>query len=147
MPVRLLDSLATTEPLAEAFSDRSILKAMLEFEVALAQVQARLQIIPQAAADAIASAAKPDAFDMDFLSRQTLRTGTMGIPLSKVLREIVKKKDPAAAEYVHWGVTSQDVSDTALVLLLKRAETLIAGDLSRVETALRGLAEGHRDTV
>ena len=69
MPVRLLDSLATTEPLAEIFSDRSILGAMLEFEVALARVEARLQIIPQAAAEVIASAANPDAFDLDSLSR------------------------------------------------------------------------------
>src|SRR5712691_1924358 len=105
MPVRLLDSLATTEPLAEIFSDRSILGAMLEFEVALARVEARLRIIPQAPADAIASAAKPDAVDMDSLSRRTLRAGTMGIPLSRAFREIVKKKDPAAAEYVHWGAT------------------------------------------
>jgi len=147
MPVRLLDSLATTEPLAEVFSDRSILGAMLEFEVALARVEARLRIIPQAAADAIASAAKPDAFDLDSLSRQTLRAGTAAIPLSKAFREIVKKKDPVATEYVHWGATSQDVTDTGLVLLLKRAETLIAADLSRLETALLGLAERHRDTV
>ncbi len=147
MPVPLLDSLATTEPLAEIFSDRSILGTMLEFEVALARVEARLQIIPQAAADVIASAAKPDESDMVSLSRQTLRAGTMGIPLSRAFREIVKKKDPAAAEYVHWGATSQDVSDTALVLLLKRTEQLIAADLSRVETALRSLAERHRGTV
>ena len=57
MPVRLIDSLATTEPLAEVFSDRSVLQAMLEFEVALARVEARLKIIPQAAAEVIATVA------------------------------------------------------------------------------------------
>src|SRR6266566_4068348 len=137
MPVRLLDSLSTTEPLAEVFSDPSILGAMLEFEVALARVEARLQVIPQAAADAIASAANPEAFDMDSLSRPTLRAGTAGIPLAKTFREIVEKKNPAAAEYVHWGATSQDVTDSALILLLKRAEPLISNDLARVEMALR----------
>ena len=46
MPVRLIDSLASTEPLAEIFSDRSILQAMLDFEIALARVESRLGIIP-----------------------------------------------------------------------------------------------------
>ncbi len=147
MPVRLLDSLATTEPLAEIFSDRSIVRAMLEFEVALARVEARAQIIPQAAAEVIAASASPDEFDMDSLSRQTLRAGTAGIPLAKAFREIVKKKAIAAAEYVHWGATSQDVTDTGLILLLKRGQPLIAADLARVETALRSLSERHRDTV
>ena len=57
MAVRLMESLATTAPLAELFSDASVLQAMLEFEVALARVEARLKIIPRVAAQAISSAA------------------------------------------------------------------------------------------
>jgi len=67
MPVRLIDSLASTEPLADIFSDRSILQAMLDFEVALARVEARLGIIPQAAAESIAAAANPDVFDLSLI--------------------------------------------------------------------------------
>jgi 3-carboxy-cis,cis-muconate cycloisomerase len=147
MPVRLIDSLASTEPLAEAFSDRSILQAMLDFEVALARVEARLGIIPRAAAESIAAAANPDAFDMAALSRNTLRAGTYGIPLSNALTEIVRSKDTDAAGFVHYGATSQDVSDTALILLLKRAQPLIESDLARAEQALRKLSEQHSRTT
>jgi 3-carboxy-cis,cis-muconate cycloisomerase len=147
MPVRLIDSLASTEPLAEVFSDRSILQAMLDFEIALARVESRLGIIPQAAAEAIAAAANPDAFDMAALSRNTLRAGTPGIPLSKALTEIVKSKDAAAAGFVHYGATSQDVSDTALILLLKRAQPIIETDLVRAEQGLRRLSEQHQRTT
>jgi 3-carboxy-cis,cis-muconate cycloisomerase len=147
MPVQLIDSLASTEPLADVFSDQSILQAMLEFEVALARVEARLKIIPQAAAEVIATAANPEAFDIVAISRDTLRAGTPGIPLAKALTERVRAKDAAAARFVHWGATSQDVTDTALILLLRRAQPLLASDLARVEQALHRLAEQNQDTI
>jgi 3-carboxy-cis,cis-muconate cycloisomerase len=147
MPVRLIDSLASTEPLAEIFSDRSILQAMLDFEIALACVESRLGIIPQAAFEAIAAAANPDVFDMAALSRNTLRAGTYGIPLSKALAEVVRAKDASAAGFVHYGATSQDVSDTALILLLKRAQPLIESDLARAQQALRILSDQHQRTM
>jgi 3-carboxy-cis,cis-muconate cycloisomerase len=147
MPVRLIDSLASTEPLAEVFSDRSILQAMLDFESALARVEARVQIIPPAAAEVIAAAAQADEFDIAALSRDTLRAGTPGIPLVKALMEVVRTKDAAAAGFVHWGATSQDVADTALILLLKRAQPLINADLLRAEEALRKLSEEHKNTI
>jgi 3-carboxy-cis,cis-muconate cycloisomerase len=146
MPVRLIDSLASTEPLAEIFSDRSILQAMLHFEVGLARVESRLGIIPQAAAESIAAAANPDAFDVAALSRNTLRAGTYGIPLAKALTEIVRSRDASAAGFVHYGATSQDVSDTALILLLKRAQPLIESDLTRAGQALQKLSEQHQHT-
>jgi 3-carboxy-cis,cis-muconate cycloisomerase len=147
MQVRLIDSLATTEPLAEVFSDRSMLQAMLDFEMALSRVEARLKIIPQAAAEVIATEANPDAFDIGALTRDTLRAGTPGIPLAKALTKRVHAKDAAAAGFVHWGATSQDVADTALVLLLRRAQPLLEFDLIRVEQALQRLAEQHPDTI
>jgi 3-carboxy-cis,cis-muconate cycloisomerase len=147
MPVRLIDSLASTEPLAEVFSDRSVLQAMLDFEVAFARVEARAKIIPETAAEAIAAAAHAEAFDIEALSRDTLRAGTPGIPLAKALTEIVRAKDTAAAGFVHWGATSQDVVDTALVLLLKRAQPLIESDLGHAEVALHKLSEEHQHTI
>jgi len=147
MPVRLVDSLASTEPLAEIFSDRSILQAMLDFEVALARAESRLGIIPQAAVEAIAAAANPDAFDLAVLSRSTLRAGTPSIPLAKTLIDLVRSKDAAAAGFVHYGATSQDVSDTALILLLKRAQPLIESDLLCAEEGLRKLSEQHQSTT
>ncbi|MGA8214383.1 MAG: 3-carboxy-cis,cis-muconate cycloisomerase [Candidatus Sulfotelmatobacter sp.] len=147
MAARLIESLATTEPLAEVFSDSSVLQAMLDFEVALACAEARAGIVPKSAADRITAAAHASEFDMDALSRGMFRAGTPGIPLVKALTEKVKARDPEAAGWVHWGATSQDVADTALVLLLKRAQTIITADLERLEKALTTLLEQHKTTV
>ena len=68
-------------------------------------------------------------------------------PVVKALTEKVSAAAPEAAGWVHWGATSQDVADTALVLLLKRAETVIAGDIERLERALTRLSEQHTATV
>ena len=147
MAGRLIESMATTEALAELFSDTSVLQAMLDFETGLARAQAKIGIVPQKAADAIAAAAKPDAFDPAQLAADGLRAGALPIPLVKALTERVRAGDPAAAAFVHWGATSQDVVDTALVLLLKRAQPILESDLARLEGALRRLAETHVETV
>ena len=147
MPVRLIESLATTAPLAEIFSDHSVLRAMLDFEMALARAEARLNIIPQSAADAIAQAAKAGDFDGATLAGAALRAGTPAIPFVKALTERVRASDSAAAGYVHWGATSQDLCDTALVLLLRQTQSLLESDLDRLEQALFRLAEQHKDTV
>lgn len=147
MSARLIDSLATTGPLANLFSDESILQAMLDFEIALARAEARLGIVPQAAADAIQAASKADAFDVAALADDTLRAGTPGIPLVKALTDRVRTSNSTAARFVHWGATSQDVADTALILLLGRARPIIAADLMRLEEALHSLSERFQGTV
>src|ERR1017187_10581656 len=116
MPVRLIESLATREPLADVFSDRSILRALLDFEVALARVEARFDVIRREAAEVIAQAANPDLFDAPDLAREALRAGTPALPFVKALTERARSTDRKAAGFVHFGPTSQDVVDTAFVL-------------------------------
>ena len=147
MAARLIESLATTEPLADLFSDQSVLQAMLDFESALARAEARVGVIPRSAANAIRKAAKAETFDIASLAVATLRAGTPGIPLAKALTDKVRTTDADAAGYVHWGATSQDVADTALVLLLKRAEPILSGDLVRLRRALKKLSQEHKQTV
>lgn len=147
MPARLIESLATTEALADVFSDESILQAMLAFEIALANVEERLGIISPMAAGAIERAARTGPFASEALAGETLRAGTPAIPLVKALTNRVRVFDSGAARYVHWGATSQDVSDTALVLLLKRARVLLAADQARLTQALRNLSDQHQKTV
>jgi len=65
----------------------------------------------------------------------------------KGLSEKGRARNPEAARYVHWGATSQDVADTALVLLLKRARPLIEHDITRLEAALAKLSDQHKNTV
>ncbi len=145
--VRLIDSLATTEAMAALFSDESMLQAMLDFEVALAGVEAELGIIPQSAGEMIAKAADAQNYDTAALAQATLRAGTPGIPLVKALTERVRTLDANAAGYVHWGATSQDVADTALVLVLKRAQAVLESDLAKIERRLERLSGQHAQTV
>ena len=146
MPARLIEAVATTGPLADLFSDESVLHAMLQFEVSLAKAQARIGVIPKSAAKAIAAAQSSD-FDVSALARDTFRAGTLAIPFVKALTEIVRRKDSTAAGYVHWGATSQDLADSALILLLKQAQPVLAKDIALLEPSLRALSEKHKNTV
>lgn len=147
MSVRLMDSMATTQSLAGLFSDQSVLQAMLDFEIALARAEARCGVISQSAAEVITNAAQAGSFNAAVLAEQTLRLGTPAIPFVKALTELVRAKDSAAAGFVHWGATSQDVTDSALVLLMKQAQAVLRSDLDRLAQSLRRLSVEHERTV
>lgn len=144
MPAPLIDSFATTGALADRFSDTAVLEALLRFECALAKAQARLGMIPHSAADAIAQA---EPIDAGSLAEEARRSASLAIPFVKALTEAVGRIDPASAGFVHWGATSQDALDTALVLLLRDARELLARDHARLQAGLRELSEGHAATV
>jgi 3-carboxy-cis,cis-muconate cycloisomerase len=147
MSSHLLDGLTTTDPLSAVFSDESTLEAMLRVESTLAQVEARAGVIPEDAADTIGRCAKADLFDAEAIARASRESGTPGIPLVKALTDLVRHKDPAAAVYVHWGATSQDISDTALVLLLVKAFAIVGHDHERLQASLRSLSDEHAQTL
>lgn len=147
MSIRLLDALATTPALADVFSDRSVVGAMCRFEAALARAEGALGVIPAAAAGPIAAAAKPEAFDCAAIAAAAPATGTIAIAFVDELRAIVGASDRPSAAYVHWGATSQDVTDTALVLLLLRVRPLLEGDHQRTVRALRTLSDEHAGSV
>jgi 3-carboxy-cis,cis-muconate cycloisomerase len=144
---RLIDSLATTDALTSVFSDASVLQAMLDVEVALARVQARAGVIPSPAADAIAAAARADALDAQAIAGDARQTATMVIPFVAALTDRVRRADPESAAYVHWGVTSQDVADTSMALLLGRARPALAADHARLIAALRRVSDAHAGTI
>jgi len=147
MNVRLIENLATTREYAEVFSDASLLRAMLDFEAALARAEASSGVIPARAARKITQAARAGHFDTEALSEQGLRAGTLTIPLVKALTEKVRKDDEASARFVHWGATSQDVSDTATVLLLRQAWKLLDADHARLQQSLRRESDRHAKTI
>ncbi len=141
MHVNLIDSLAVTEELSAVFSDESVLGAMLDFEIALATVEERAGIIPRGSAEAVREAARSisPSIGIHGLAQDTLRAGTPVIPLVKLLSR--------RAPFAHWGATSQDVSDTALILLLKRAQAILRKDCDRLESALCRISDEHANTV
>jgi 3-carboxy-cis,cis-muconate cycloisomerase len=120
-----------------------LLRHMLTFEVALARVEARLGVIPQAAADDIALSARPGSFDLAGLAAATALAGNPAIPFVKALTALVP---PDAARFVHWGATSQDVMDTALVLQLKEVLAQFSAQLTELGQALAVKAGEHRST-
>ncbi len=147
MPARLIEALATTSPLADLFSDSSILQSMLDFEVALARAEAKVGVVPQSALAQIEAAAKAEDFDIATLASAALAAGTLSIPVVSALTKKVAARDSEAAGFVHWGATSQDVADTAMVLLLKKAQVILQHDLSELEQSLARLSEEHANTV
>jgi 3-carboxy-cis,cis-muconate cycloisomerase len=143
----LVDSLATTDALARVFADESMVQAMLDFESALAKAQAKLGVIPSVAADAIAASARAAHFDAARLAREAREHATVAIPLVQALRSHVRAVDAEASRFVHWGATSQDVADTALILALKRAVPILAADHRRLDAALATLSAEHASSV
>lgn len=147
MFTRLVESLAATERLSAVFSDASVLQAMLDFETALARAEAHCGVIPASAAASIADVARAEGFDFAELARLSQRAGTPAIPMVKMLTARVHAAGPESAGFVHWGATSQDVSDTALVLLLRKVHGVLAADHESVLAALRALSDRHAATV
>ena len=144
MSIRLIDGFATTAALAEVFSDAEILRAMLRFEVALAAAQARLKMIPQSAA---AQICKIQSIEASSLAEDARASATLAVPFVKALAERVREIDPGAAAFVHWGATSQDLLDTALILLLRNAREILSEDHARLSRQLRELSDRHAHSL
>lgn len=134
-------SSAEIEPLIDA---RAWTQAMLDFEAALARAQAKTGVIPAEAAAAITAACRAETLDLERIRAETVKGGNPAIPLVKLLTANVGGE---AAGYVHWGATSQDVIDTALMLVVRRATALLVDELKVIERQCAVLAERHKTTV
>lgn len=142
----VFEGFLSTPEMTALFDERAVVQAMMDFEAALAKAQARVGVIPRAAAQAIASLCRAELYDVPSMMAASGRAGSLAIPLVKKLTETVALFDPVAAGYVHWGSTSQDVIDTALVLQTRRALRLIDEDLLALCGHLLDLAERHEAT-
>jgi 3-carboxy-cis,cis-muconate cycloisomerase len=131
---------------ADHFTLPARLQAMLDVEGALADAEASLGIIPQPAAAAIREACHADLYDAAALADAARRAGNLAIPLVRDLTQKVAAANREAAGYVHWGTTSQDVIDTALVLQLRNSIPAIVGDLARAAEAAADHARRHAHT-
>jgi 3-carboxy-cis,cis-muconate cycloisomerase len=122
------------------------LQAMLDVEAALAEVEASLGMIPLKAADAIRSAARSELYDAASIAAEAERDGNGAIPLIRQLTMRVASVDAEAARFVHWGATSQDIIDTALILQLRGRVPAILEDLERAADAAAKHARQHAAT-
>ena len=126
------------------FSDAELIRYMLRAEVALAQAEAQLSVIPLQAAEAIAQAATTLQPDWDRLRTEAERDG---VPVTEFVRQLRAHINSDAKHYVHWGATTQDILDTALVLQLRDALNEIEPNLQSLISNLSTLANTYRHTL
>ncbi|MFF7757483.1 3-carboxy-cis,cis-muconate cycloisomerase [Streptomyces griseorubiginosus] len=131
-------------PAASATSDGAFVQALLDAESALTRVQARLGLAPAGAAEAVTGAARADRFDVRSLADRARAGGNPVIPL---VADLTKAVGQEYGSSVHRGATSQDILDTAMMLVAARTLDLVLADLDRVQRALARLAAEHRDTA
>lgn len=142
----LFDGVLTRGPVGPLTDDAAWLQALLEAEAALARALADTGLLPPAQAETIAAACDPARYDPKELGRAAAGGGNPVIPLVRELTTQVRRTDPEAARHVHRGATSQDVMDTAAMLLTRRAGQAVLRDLRSLARALADLAAEHRLT-
>ena len=126
------------------FSPRGHVAAMLRVEAAIAAAEADVGLIPSDAADAIAAACEVERFDVDAIVRGADDAGNEAIPLVRALTELVPEESRG---WVHVGVTSQDVLDTAAMLQARDGIDLLVAELVSLGASCAELARLHLDTV
>lgn len=126
------------------FDDHALLQKWLDFEAALARAEAFVGLIPAEAAAEITRKARAELFDTDAIKRGVDKTVH---PLVALIWQLSALCDGDAGHYVHWGATTQDVMDTALVLQIKDAYPLFEQSLMALIDTASVLAQTHRDTV
>ncbi|MEU8686618.1 3-carboxy-cis,cis-muconate cycloisomerase [Streptomyces sp. NPDC048611] len=141
--VGLLSPVRVASDVEAATGDRAFLQAMLDAEAALTRAQATLGDAPAAAADAVTAAAQADRFDVRGIAVRARKGGNPVIPL---VADLTAALPADAAPYVHRGATSQDIMDTATMLVAARTLPLMAADLRRTADTLGQLADEHRTT-
>jgi 3-carboxy-cis,cis-muconate cycloisomerase len=125
-------------------SDQAWLQAMLDTEAALARALEQAGMAAPGAGAAVTETARAEAFDPAELGRQAALTGN---PVPGLVRELTRRLPSGPAGAVHQGATSQDIIDTAAMLLARQALGVISDDLAAAATAAVRLAAAHRDTI
>ncbi len=140
----LYGGLLSDPEVAAELDDAAQLRTMLRVEAALARVQGRLDVIPEAAADRISGVAESFVPDPASLAAATAEAG---IPIPALVAALRDAIGGPAAHHVHWGATSQDIIDTALVLRLRSVLDILERRLIALSQSLAVLADSHRRTL
>ncbi|CQH42441.1 class-II fumarase/aspartase family protein [Yersinia frederiksenii] len=135
------DSFGTPEMRA-IFDDHQLIRNYVTVEIALAKAQARCGVIPVQAAQEIAEKCNADALDFDLLRHET---EIVGYPILPLVHQISKQAGESGG-YVHWGATTQDIMDTAVVMQIRDAFDVIDQDITTLRQILADLARRYRNT-
>jgi 3-carboxy-cis,cis-muconate cycloisomerase len=131
-----------TPRMREVFSDFSLISRYAEVEIALAKAEARCGVIPPQAAEEIAKRADASALDFDRLRRET---DVVGYPILPLVHQLAEQCGEAG-RYVHWGATTQDIMDTAVILQVRDGLAVIEEDIAALRGILADLSRRYRDT-
>lgn len=146
----LLSPVSASPLVAALTGDRAVLAAILAVESGWAAVLEKAGLAPAGAAAVVSAAAEPGRYSVASIARRAQGGGNPVIPLLADLRTQVASLDAAslgAGKAVHTSLTSQDVLDTALMLVARNTVEALLGDVKRTTAALAALAEGHADTL
>ncbi|MFD8079966.1 adenylosuccinate lyase family protein [Streptomyces sp. NPDC059718] len=143
----LLSPVRAGVPIETLVDDEAWLQAMLDAESALARAQSRLGVVPENSARLITRMAVSNRFDLPGLARRSRNAANPVVALVTDLTALVRGLDSGAADYVHQGSTSQDIMDTAAMLIAERSLRQMLTDLGKAASALAGLAQTHRLTL
>jgi 3-carboxy-cis,cis-muconate cycloisomerase len=140
----VLDSVFADEEIAAIFSDDRYVREMVAVEAALATVEARLGVIPAESGKAIVERAATFRPDLGAIRS---RLAHDGVPVIELVRQLREHVGGAAADDVHFGATTQDIMDTALVLQMRAALAAVGKTLDRVVDSLAAMARRYRASV
>jgi 3-carboxy-cis,cis-muconate cycloisomerase len=146
-PSSLLMPMFSSAAMRAVVDDRARLQRMLDFEAALARAEAAVGVIPHEAVEPIVAAAKAERFDLAAIAAAAPAAGNVLVPLVAALTAEVAKDNADAAGFVHWGASSQDAIDTALVLELRAGLDALIADLDRAIAGYVALAGRYRRTA
>ena len=133
----------STPEMRQVFSDEGRTAYYLDIEAALARAQARLGVIPEAAAREIDRQCRIENIDLARLKQQTER---IGYPILGVVQQIVDLCADGLGEWCHWGATTQDITDTAAILQIRAALALVENEMEVIAGVLADLSRRYRDT-
>ena len=142
--MRPFSAIFVPDELSASLSDRAWLEAMLEAERSLVTAEARAGLVPDESARAVVDALDPGRYDVEALAAEGRKPGN---PVEPLVRAIRAQVGDAHAQYVHRGATSQDILDTAAVLVATRALRIVDAELANAAESCARLAREHRGTV
>jgi 3-carboxy-cis,cis-muconate cycloisomerase len=131
-----------TPAMRAIFEDSALLARYTEVEVALARAQGRLGVIPAQAAQQIAEKCDASRLDIDRLRKET---EVVGYPILPLVRQLAAQCGEAG-KFLHWGATTQDIMDTAVVLQVRDALAIVGKDVEALRSILVRQAKRYRDT-
>ncbi|MEF8788791.1 MAG: adenylosuccinate lyase [Haloarculaceae archaeon] len=131
-----------TEAMRETFDEEAYVERFMEVEAALARAEAEVGLIPEEAAREITETASLEYLDLEAVERRIAEIDLFTVAVIETWKDAIGEN----GEYIHWGATSQDIADTAMVLLMREGLDLLFEEVERVRSELQALAVEHAET-